>query len=184
MKKLFSLLLCATLFGSAFAQSDRERSRDVIFGKGGSTSTGSTSRTTPRDVILGGNGSNRSTGNSCQDQINALNRTYDNQVRTIQNNPLLSSAEKAKKIRETNEARRFKIAEARRACNADRRDDRRYDRRDRDDARDDDRNYAKTRKVKGNNGNHYGWDKGKGNPHRNGGKPGKGNNGNGKNKNK
>ncbi|RYY95299.1 MAG: hypothetical protein EOO11_16135 [Chitinophagaceae bacterium] len=169
MKKLFSLLLCAGLFSSAFAQTDRERARDILLGKGGSTSTGTTTKSAPRDVVLGGNsGTRRSTGNACQDQINAINRSYDNQVRAIQSNPLLSSADKSNKIRQTNEARRYKIAEVRRSCDTG------GDGRNYDDRNYDDRNYSKKNKVKGNNGNHYGWEKGVGNPHRTGGKAAKG----------
>ena len=41
--------------------------------------------------------------------------------------------------------------------------------------RDDDDDYkGKKNKAKSNNGKHLGWEKGVGNPHKNGGKPGKG----------
>ena len=191
MKKILTLLLCTGAVVSTFAQTSSEESRRIILGRksGGSTSGTGTRTSDPRDVILGrddrrvdDNGSTRypsGTYGSREEQINQVNREYDNKVYSIRNNPNLSEAEKERMIRQLNadRARRIKEINGRTQNRTDR--DRRYDR----DDRDDDDNYKKDKKYKSNNGNHYGWEKGKGNPHQNGGKPGKGNNGKGKGKN-
>ena len=187
MKKIITLLLCTGVFVSTFAQTSSEESRRIILGRksGGSTS-GTGSRTSdPRDVILGrddrradDNGRYPSgTYGSREEQINQVNREYDYKIQSIRNNPSLSEAEKERMIRQLNadRARRIRELNARTQDRNDR--DRRYDRDDRDD--DDDDDYKKDKKYKSNNGNHYGWEKGKGNPHRNGGQPGKGHSGKG-----
>lgn len=132
MKKLFTFLLCTGLASASFAQNGRDRATDdVLRGHGPAASY-------------------PANGDNCQAQIDALNRTYDAQVASLRADGRLSEADRAYKIRQTEDARRYKINEVRRNCNG---------------------NTAprgNKGKVKGNNGNHYGWEKGKGNPHGNG----------------
>ncbi|RYY86669.1 MAG: hypothetical protein EOO15_13875 [Chitinophagaceae bacterium] len=145
MKKLFTLLFCTGLVSAAFAQSDRERAADVILRGGGATTA------------------SYPAGNSCQTQIDAINRNYDAQVAAVRNNSAYSTADQDYKIRQINVARRSKINEVRRSCGTHT-------------TGSENRKYKN--KAKSNNGNHYGWEKGKGNPHGNGGKA-KGKNKNG-----
>ena len=179
MKKIITLLFCVGAITSVFAQTSAEESRRIILGKQGSSTTErEREERSSKDVVLGRddkrvydeNGTRTSSGTRAQ-RINEINREYDAKVRSIRNNRTLSAAEKERAIRKLNADRARKIKAINDRYNKDRRYD---DRRDRDD---DDRDY-KTKKNKSNNGNHYGWEKGKGNPHKNGGKPGKGNNGN------
>ncbi len=149
-----------------FAQSQKtEEAKDVILGR---KKSGSTNQN-PRDIILnGGNengpiyGPNNHPDNypygSRQQRIEQINRQYDAKIQSIRNNPYLSTEEKRRIIRELNAERARKI----RAINNDHN-------RDYDDDDDDDK-YKKDKKYKSNNGNHYGWEKGKGNPHKDGGK--------------
>lgn len=187
MKKIITLLLCTGVFASTFAQTSSEESRRIILGRksGGSTSGTGTQSTDPRDVILGRDDrrvedsrGTRYPSGSREEQINQVNREYDYKIQSIRNNPSLSEAEKERMIRQLNADRTRRIREinGRSQNRTDR--NRKYDRNDRDD--DDD--YRDNKKNKGNNGNHYGWEKGKGNPHKNGGSPGKGNNGKGNGK--
>lgn len=182
MKKIITLLFCVGAVTSVFAQTSAEESRRIILGKqGGSTTERERQERSTKDVILGRDdkrvndrtGTRTSTGTRAQ-RINEINREYDAKVLSIRNNRTLSAAEKERAIRQLNADRARKIRAVNERYNKDRRYD---DRRDRDHDDDNDRNY-KSKKNKSNNGNHYGWEKGKGNPHKNGGKPGKGNNGN------
>jgi hypothetical protein len=160
MKKLIILLIAASALVSVQAQTSKDEARKVILGqeKGGS----STSRT-DRDIILGGGNEtnypnsypNSYPNDSRQAQVDQVNREYDAKIRSIQNNRTLTQAEKNKMIRQLEQDR------ARRIRQLDRNDDYHYAKKDKDD-------------EKGNNGKHLGWEKGKGNPHKNGGKPVKG----------
>lgn len=185
MKKVITLLLIVSAVASANAQTNQEESRRVILGTGGGGSkTERTSRSNPVDVILGRGGStedSRSTRypsgtyGSRDQQIDQVNREYDRKIYSIRNNPNLSAAEKERMIRQLENDRARRIREINDRYYGDRRNDRRDD----DDR--DNRNY------KSNPGNHYGWEKGKGNPHRTGSDNGynKGNgNGNSKGKGK
>ena len=160
MKKLITLLIAASAIVSVQAQTSKDEARKVILGqeKGGS----STSRT-DRDIILGGGNEtnypnsypNSYPNDSRQAQVDQVNREYDAKIRSIQNNRTLTQAEKDKMIRQLEQDR------ARRIRQLDRNDDYHYAKKKKDD-------------EKSNNGKHLGWEKGKGNPHKNGGKPGKG----------
>jgi hypothetical protein len=136
MKKLFTLLFCTGMAGASFAQGNRDAAANVILH--------------PKTVSY-------PAGSNCQEQINAINRTYDGQVASIRNNALLSAADRDLKIRQTEQARRYKIRQIQQSCGGT-------------------TPANGVKKAKSNNGNHYGWEKGKGNPHKGGGK------GNGKGK--
>lgn len=178
MKKIITLLFLVGAVASASAQSSPEDARRVIFGKrsGSGSTTERTSGSDPRDVIFGGDRRSEEstrypngTYGTREQQIDQVNREYDRKIYSIRNNPNLSSAEKERMIRQLENDRARRIRE----ING-------YNR--------DDRNYS-GKKVKSNNGNHYGWEKGKGNPHRSDGNYSKGNgkskgNGNGKSKGK
>jgi hypothetical protein len=143
MKKFITLVFCFGLVGSAFAQSDRERAADVILN--GGRNTGSYPATTQYP----------STG-SQQEDINAINREYDNKVASVQANGSLSQAEKDRIIRQLNNERARRISVI----------NKRYGQRD-NKREDDDRDEKNKVKKNGkDNGNHYGWEKGKGNPHK------------------
>ncbi|RYZ17401.1 MAG: hypothetical protein EOO16_24255 [Chitinophagaceae bacterium] len=142
MKKLFTLLVCTGLASASFGQSDRDRAADVILRGGNNSSTAS--------YPTG--------GSNCQDQINAVNRNYDAQVAAMRSNGNYTASERDYKISQIEQARRTRLNEVRRSCGGTR-------------SGTHSRTYKGNKaKVKGNNGNHYGWEKGKGNPHRSGGK--------------
>jgi hypothetical protein len=143
MKKIITLLFSVGLVASAFAQSDRDRAADVILG-GGRHTTGTSYPTTTTQYPTG----------SQQDEINAINRDYDNKVASVQANGSLSQAEKDRIIRQLN-------AERARRINAV---NRRYGQRS--DNNNNNGNGYNGKKNGKDNGNHYGWQKGKGNPHR------------------
>jgi hypothetical protein len=181
MKKIITLLFCIGTLASASAQTPQEDARRVILGGGKNKKTDQDTRNS-RDVIIGGDRrvndeqgtaypypGNYPTSGSRQAQIDQVNRDYDAKIQSIRNNPYLSAEEKERTIRQLNNDRNRVIRQIN-GKSSDKRD-KRYD---------DDDDYKKDKKNKSNNGNHYGWEKGKGNPHKSGGTS----NGNGKNKGK
>ncbi len=159
MKKIITLLIAAGAFASVNAQSTKDEARKVILG--GDKKTGSDNTTRGRDVILGGdNGTTRYPGSSTskQAEIDRVNREYDAKIISIRNNPNLSTEEKDRIIRDLENQRKREIKKI----------NGRYD------GDDNDRKTHKNKKAKSDNGKHLGWEKGKGNPHKNGGTPGKG----------
>lgn len=179
--KLFITLLAATLpFTGLLAQSQTtEEAKRVILGERRDSRNDDS-----KDVVLGRDGrpvyEERGSTNerNRQARINQVNREYDAKVRSIRNNNTLSRSEKERIIRDLEEERSRRIREINsdrnRRDNDHRNDDRRNDDRRNDDRRRDDRSYergyenkkGKKDKNKGNNGKHKGWQKGKGNPHR------------------
>jgi hypothetical protein len=166
MKKILTLLVCTLVVSATFAQTDaqKEEAKRVILGP---KKTSSTKTSDDRSVILGGDdrtvygepGSrypNRypSTSTSRDQRINDINRAYDAKIYSIRRNPTLSQSEKDRIIRQLEAERRRRIEAI---------DGRHYDKGRCDD---DDHEYKKGKKHKGNPGNHYGWEKGKGNPHK------------------
>jgi hypothetical protein len=175
MKKMVTLLITAAAFSSSFAQSnDMEEAKRVVLGERKDSRTTSPSND-PRDVVLGSDGkrvyNHKNTrypsGSTTRSRTEQINREYDAKIRSIRSNPNLSAAEKERIIRDLNNERARRLREVngdnRRYEDGKRYEDRKYDRRD-DDY--DDKKF-KNKKSKGNNGNHYGWQKGKGNPHKN-----------------
>lgn len=178
MKKLLTLAFCvgATFFASAQGTREMEDVKDVILGpRKGTNGTNQNDK----EVVLGRddrrvneNDRNRNRTSSST-EANRINREYDAKIQSIRNNRQLSSAEKERAIRQLENDRNRKLRSLDERYSKDRR---RYEDRDRryDDRDDDDRRYSKDKnknknykaKKKGNNGNHYGWQKGKGNPHR------------------
>ena len=156
MKQLITLLIATSTFVAVHAQTSKDEARRVILGQGkGSSSTSGNGR----DVILGGG--NRSSypnsypdnypSGSRQSQIDQVNREYDAKIWSIQNNRTLTQAEKDRMIRQLEQDRARRIRQIDQSG---------------------DYNYGKNGKT--NHGKHLGWEKGKGNPHKNGGHPGKG----------
>jgi hypothetical protein len=166
MKYTTFLLLSVSLATTGFAQTDaqKEEAKRVILGGKKETSTPAPKTGDGRTVILGGDrdvyGENRTpnptTSGTREQRIYEINRAYDAKIFSIRNNRTLSPAEKERIIRQLEADRRRKIN----AVNGDYNNDN-----DRD--RDNDKEHKKNKKRKGNNGNHYGWQKGKGNPHKN-----------------
>ena len=166
MKKILTLALClgAVTFASAQSTREMEDVKDVILGP--RKSSGGDTRTSDKDVILGRDDrryderSRYPSSTSRSTEANRINREYDAKIRSIENNRTLSRAEKERAIRQLEADRNRKLRSL----------DERYSKDRRYNDRDDDRNYSKNKKYKskkkGNNGNHYGWEKGKGNPHK------------------
>jgi len=165
MKKLITLLIVAGAFISVHAQTSKDDARKVILGQEKGSSSESRNG---RDVILGGGNEtnypdsypNNYPNGSRQAQVDQVNREYDAKIRSIQNNRTLTQAEKDRMIRQLEQDRSRRIHQINKNDNDDR-----------------DGDYGDTKKSKNgksNNGKHLGWEKGKGNPHKNGGKPGKG----------
>lgn len=169
MKKILTLLICVSAAAMASAQDTREMEdvRDIIFGERKDGTKRNDNR--DRDVVLGRDDRryderNRYPSSSRSSEANRINREYDAKINSIRNNRHLSRSEKERAIRQLESDRNRKLRQLN-----ERSDNRRYDRDD------DDRRYSgnknnknkKYKKGKGNNGNHYGWQKGKGNPHRN-----------------
>lgn len=173
MKKLITLLLATGAVVAVNAQTSRDEARGIILGQEKGGNNNSTSRN-GRDIVLGG-GNERTYPNSYpnnypsgsrQTEIDRVNREYDAKIWSIRNNNTLSSDEKARMIRqlEQNRASRIRQIDQNNSYGYGKKG-KKYD--------DDDDDYGKG-SGKSNNGKHLGWEKGKGNPHKNGGKPGKG----------
>jgi len=162
MKKLITLLFAAGTFVAVHAQTSKDEARRVILGqeKKGSSSTSRNGK----DVVLGGGNEttypnsypNNYPSGSRQAEIDRVNREYDAKVWSIRNNNTLTPEEKSRMIRQLEQDRARKIRQINQS---------------------DGYGYGKKGKGYGKNNNpgkHLGWEKGKGNPHKNGGKPGKG----------
>ena len=175
MKKIITLLLSFSAFTAVFAQNtrDMEDSKRVILGAPRNPTYPNQTYPNQKGVILGNDGrvygGNGTTypqnypypNSSSRDvQINNINREYDAKIYSVRNNRYLSYAEKERTIRqlEIDRARAIRDVNNQYSNN-----NKRYNDRDR---RDDDRDEDRYKKQKGNNGNHYGWEKGKGNPHK------------------
>lgn len=165
MKNIITLLLSFTLVTAAFAQTEtqREEAKRVILGEKKSSTSTSTSKES-RGVILGGD--NRTTtgerypksyptSSSREQRIAEINREYDAKIYSIRNNPTLSRSEKDRMIRDLEAERQRKIDAINNSY---------YSKKKRSD--DDDDRDQKFEKHKSNPGHHYGWEKGKGNPHK------------------
>jgi hypothetical protein len=163
MKKIITLLFAVAAIGSVQAQTSREEARKVVLSgsKGTTTTTGTEPRKdSPRDIILG-TGTSTSSDASRQARIDEVNRDYDAKIYSIRNNPTLTAAEKEEAIARLERDRARKIRAIRNEGSEDATDDN----------KDVKKSNKKAKKAKSNNGNHYGWEKGKGNPHKNGGSP-------------
>jgi len=156
MKKIVTLFISAiTLAAGAQAQTTEE-ARRVILGQ----KKENNKRNDDGD-ILGRrddrrNDEDRRYSGSREAEIDRVNREYDYKIQSIRNNNTLSSEEKDRIIRGLN---RDRDREIKRINNSYK------DRRDRDDD-DDYRKDKKDKKYKSNRGKHKGWEKGKGNKHR------------------
>src|SRR6476469_10825458 len=144
MKKILTLFVALLAITSVFAQ--RDESRRVILGD---------DRT-----VYGGNNHypqqypQTYPTTSREQRIYEINREYDARINSVRYDRRFSRRERERAIRSLELERRQRIA----AINdyySNR--NRRYDN-DRDDWKDNSHH--------GNNGNHYGWGRGKGNPHR------------------
>lgn len=169
MKKLITLLIAAGAFATLNAQTSRDEARKVILGQDKRNGSGSGEG---RDVILGGGNRNDyptypnsyPTG-SREAQVDQVNREYDQKIWSIRNNNTLSADEKARMIRQLEQDRSRRIRQINQSQGGD------YGKNGK---RNDDDDYRNKGYGKKDNGRHLGWEKGKGNPHKNGGKPGKG----------
>lgn len=155
MKKIITLFTAALLTaGFANAQTS-EDARDVILGKKKKTEQG---QQDPRDILGNRRSDDRTErypSGSAEAERQRINREYDYKIQTIRNNNALSEEEKRRTIDYLNKERE---KELRRVRN----DDRRYD----DDRDDRNKKNKKNKEYKTNRGKHKGWNKGKGNKHR------------------
>jgi hypothetical protein len=168
MKKIITLMLAFGIFIAVHAQTSKEEARRVILGQPKSSPQSAPSSTNSRDVILGGGGNNGNNypgtypNSSRQARIDQVNREYDSKIQSIRSNPYLSQAEKDREIRQLEEDRANRIRQINADYGTRNKNYKKYKKKYDDD--DDDR-YEKQ-----DNGKHLGWEKGKGNPHKNGGK--------------
>lgn len=152
MKRILTLLIAVGLFTGASAQTSKEEARRVILGGGNKNGGSNNPSDRSRDVILGDrddNNNRRTYPNSYPNsgsRADQINREYDIKINSIRNNPNLSQSEKQRIIRELEADRARKLKQA---GNYGRNHD-----------------YKKNKKYKSNNGKHKGWQKGKGNKHR------------------
>ncbi len=153
MKRILTLLIAVGLAAGASAQTSKEEARRVILGGGNKNGGNNNPSDRSRDVILGDrddNNNRRTYPNSYPNsgsRADQINREYDIKINSIRNNPNLSQSEKQRIIRELEADRAKKL---RQAGNYGRKHD-----------------HKKDKKYKSNNGKHKGWQKGKGNKHRN-----------------
>ena len=170
MKKIITLLFMFGAFATSYAQSRTiDKAKDVIKNEPRSTTS------YPNDRKVYGESDTRYPSNSTsrQAEIDEINRTYDSKIQAVRVNPLISAAEKERRIRDLEYERAQRIREINNRYYGNSNSDGTYS-----------KNKNKSKAYKTNNGKHLGWEKGKGNPHRTGA-PVKGNgNGKGKNKNK
>jgi len=162
MKQIFTLLFSITTFTTVFAQTraEREEAKRVILGERKESTSypaSNDNRTVYRDR------SNQypqpyptNAGATRERQSYEINREYDAKIYSIRTNNRLSRSERDRIIRGL---------EADRRRNLDATNQRNYGSKNRN--YDDYNDYAsnKNKEYKTNNGNHYGWQKGKGNPH-------------------
>jgi hypothetical protein len=184
MKKIITLLMAVGAFATSFAQT-RDDAKDVILGrKQGTPKDPRTYPQNPGEVVIFGGKNGDNTGNyptgtsGRQAQIDQVNREYDTKIQSVRNNPYLSQAEKDRTIAQLNRDRAARIRQINAGGNNNgvyKNNKKHHD--DGDEEGDDNGNGRgnERSKNKGNNGNHYGWEKGKGNPHKNGGRPGNNN---------
>jgi hypothetical protein len=178
MKKFITLLLALGAVATTFAQS-RDDAKDIILGR--KTGTPNDTRTTPQnpnDVPVFGRNKNGTTNypntsGDRQAQVDQVNREYDAKIASVRNNPYLSASEKQRTIDQLNKDRAKRIREINGSAGHVYKNNKKHHDGDNEDDDEGNGHGNERSKSKGNNGNHYGWEKGKGNPHRNGGHPGK-----------
>lgn len=138
MKKLLTLFALLIMAGAMNAQSSKEEARRIILGDRQESGRGNNDR----DVVLGRNDDYKRFPSSERDyRLDEINREYDQKIRSIENNRLLSAEEKRDIIRQLEKDRKKKIN----ALNRGRKDDYKRDRKD--------------------NGKHKGWYKQKSKKH-------------------
>jgi hypothetical protein len=152
MKKIITLLLMFGGFATSYAQSRTiDKAKEVITKEPRNTTSN------PNDRKVYGESDSRYPSNSTsrQAEINEVNRTYDAKIQAVRANPLLSAAEKERRIRDLEYERAQRIREI---------NNRYYSNSGTSGTNSKNKNKA----YKTNNGKHLGWEKGKGNPHRTG----------------
>lgn len=167
MKKIIILLVMFGAFATSYAQSRTiDKAKEVITKEPRNTTSN------PNDRKVYGESDSRYPTNSTskQAEIDEVNRTYDAKIKTVKVNPLLSTAEKERRIRDLEYERAQRIREI----------NNRYYGNNNTSSKKNGKGYGKYN----NPGKHLGWEKGKGNPHRTGGTVKGNGNGKGKSKNK
>ena len=153
MKKIITLLIVCGAFATSFAQSRTIDKAKEIITKEPRNTTG----TYPDDKRVGDDNASRyPTSTSREAEINDINRYYESKIEAVRRNPLLSSEEKERRIRELEYERAQKVREI----------NKRYSGNDNTYSKNKSNGKNKSYDKKDNPGKHLGWEKGKGNPHR------------------
>jgi hypothetical protein len=147
MKKIVALLITFGSFATAFSQSQKiEEAKRVINGE------------TREEKTVYGEPTRYPSSTSAEEAEN-IHREYDRKIDAVQRNPILSSSEKERRIRDLQNERDRKIGEINKRYEDGRK--RKWENKN---------GYAKNKKYKKDNGKHLGWEKGVGNPHKSGNK--------------
>lgn len=151
MKKIITLLIVCGAFVTSFAQSRTiDKAKEVI-----TKEPRNTTGTYPDDKRVGDDNASRyPTSTSREAEINDINRYYESKIEAVRRNPLLSSEEKERRIRELEYERAQKVREINKRYSGDNT----Y-------SKNKSKNKNKAYDKKDNPGKHLGWEKGKGNPH-------------------
>ena len=150
MKKIITLLIMSGAFATCFAQSTTiDKAKEVI-----TKEPRNTTGTYPNDKRVGDDNASRyPTSASREAEINDINRYYNSKIEAVRRNPLLSSEEKERRIRELEYERAQKVREI----------NMRYGNNPYSKNKSNGKNKGYDKKD--NPGKHLGWEKGKGNPH-------------------
>jgi Ni/Co efflux regulator RcnB len=157
MKKIITLLITFGAFATSFAQSPTtDKAKKVITKEPRNTTS------YPNDRRVDDETSTRypTSSTSREAEINDINRKYDAKIQAVRVNPILSSAEKERRIRDLEYERAQRIREV---------NNRYYGSTGGSNDGDYSKNKNKNKAYKTNNGKHLGWEKGVGNPHKTGG---------------
>jgi len=146
MKKLFTLFAASMLFTAVAQAQTAEDARDVILGKKKRTETKQQEE----------NRTSRYPTGSREAEADRINREYDQKIQSIRNNNTLSAEEKSRMIEYLEKEREKELKRVNK-------DGRKYEEGDRDDRN---AKNKKDKQFKNNRGKHKGWEKGKGNKHR------------------
>src|SRR5215204_3502797 len=108
MKKIITVLITFGAFATSFAQSRTTDKAKEIITKEPRNTTG----TYPNDKRVGDDNASRyPTSSSREAEINDINRHYESKIEAVRRNPILSSEEKERRIRELEYERAQKVRE-------------------------------------------------------------------------
>ena len=148
MKKLIILIVIIASTVTSFSQSRTiEKAKEVITKE--PTNNYPDNRRVSTD--------NYPAAGSREAEINEINRRYDAKIQAVRVNPVLSAEEKERRIKDLEYERAQQVRQI---------NNRYYSNNDR--TKNKNKSTGKAYRKKDNPGKHLGWEKGKGNPHKNG----------------